>query len=198
MMTTATSVSILPATEMDREPAIQVLARAFEADPAVRWMYPDAQQYGTNFPPFVMAFAGRAFAAGTADVADGFRGAALWLPPGVQPDEERLVELLERSVQDDRREAVFAILEQMGRYHPAGPHWHLPLIGVDPAHQGNGLGSELLRHGLERCDRARLPAYLESSNPRNLPLYERHGFTVMGRIQVAGSPPIVPMMRMPR
>ena len=27
-------------------------------------------------------------------------------------------------------------------------------------------------------------AYLESSNPRNIPLYERHGFEALGEIQV--------------
>jgi GNAT superfamily N-acetyltransferase len=29
-------------------------------------------------------------------------------------------------------------------YHPAEPHWYLPLIGVDPAHQNNGHGAALM------------------------------------------------------
>jgi hypothetical protein len=41
-------------------------------------------------------------------------------------------------------------------------------------------------------------AYLESSNLRNVPLYERHGFKVLGTIQAGGSPPITPMLRKPR
>ena len=32
-------------------------------------------------------------------------------------------------------------------------------------------------------------AYLESSNPKNMSLYERHGFESMGRIQIGDSPP---------
>jgi hypothetical protein len=51
---------------------------------------------------------------------------------------------------------------------------------------------------LAAIDEQRLPAYLESSNPDNIPLYERQGFTVLGVIQVAGSPPITPMLRRPR
>jgi hypothetical protein len=31
----------------------------------------------------------------------------------------------------------------------------------------------------EQCDRERRLAYLENSNERNLPLYERHGFRVL-------------------
>ena len=41
------------------------------------------------------------------------------------------------------------------------------------------------------------PAYLESSNPVNISLYQRHGFEVLGTIQVGTSPPITPMLRQP-
>ena len=76
-----------------------------------------------------------------------------------------------------QREGAFAlVLEQAGSFHPEEPHWYLPLIGVDPIEQGRGCGSALLRVGLSRCDADRLPAYLESTNPKNIPLYERYGF----------------------
>jgi hypothetical protein len=53
-------------------------------------------------------------------------------------------------------------------------------------------------HATEICDRDGVLAYLESSNLRNVPLYERHGFEAMGTIQAGGSPTIVPMLRKPR
>ena len=95
----------------------------------------------------------------------------------------------------ERQAEVFAVFEQMGRYHPQEPHWYLPLIGVDPAQQRKGYGSALLQHALRECDRDHAPAYLESSNPANIPLYERHGFRVLATIQVGTSPPIFPMLR---
>ena len=64
------------------------------------------------------------------------------------------------------------------------PHWYLPMIGVDPAKQGNGYGSALLKHALERCDGEGKLAYLESSSPKSVPLYQRHGFQLVGTIQV--------------
>jgi ribosomal protein S18 acetylase RimI-like enzyme len=119
------------------------------------------------------------------------------LPPDVHSDEEAIAGLIQRTVSNQRQEDIFALLGQMGGYHPSEPHWYLPLIGVDPALQGKGCGSRLMEHALSRCDRDKQLAYLESSNPKNIRLYERHGFELLGTIQVGGSPPIFPMLRKP-
>ena len=151
--------------------------------------------YLAHFPEFVRLFGGKAFEHGSAYLVDGCAGAALWLPPGVEPDQERLGALLERTVPDHIREDLFGVLDLMGHHHPSEPHWYLPLIGVDGNLQGRGHGSAMLRHTLSICDGERKAAYLESTNPRNIPLYERHGFEVIGTIQVGASPPIYPMVR---
>ena len=178
------------ATAADEAAVIAVVTLAFSTDPVARWIYPDPHQYLTHFPPFVQAFGGRAFAHGSAYYVDGYAGAALWLPPGVQPDEDTLVSFIQNTVGEWERGDVSAVFEQMGSYHPHEPHWYLPLIGVDPAQQGKGYGSELLKHALSRCDGDQKLAYLESTNPRNIPLYERHGFELLGTIQAGTSPPI--------
>lgn len=185
-------------SERDGEPAIAPLVLAFASDPAVRWMYPDAHQFRIFFPRFARAFGGKAFALGTAQCIAGFRGTALWLPPGVTPDDEVLTPLLEETVQPGLLPEVCAVLEQMGALHPAAPHWYLPLIGVDPLHQSQGLGSVLLGMMLATCDREGMPAYLEATNPRNVPFYERHGFEVRGEIQAGTSPTFLAMTRDPR
>jgi ribosomal protein S18 acetylase RimI-like enzyme len=198
MMTPTTTSPIKTATATDAERAVAVLVLAFDADPVVRWLYPAPQQYLTYWPDFVRAFGGRAFDHGTAHHAEGYAGAALWLPPGVHSDDDVLGALLQRSVAERDQEEVFAVLEQMEGYHPSGPHWYLAIIGVDPTRQGQGYGSALLTHALAQCDRDGMLAYLESSSPGSKALYERHGFEVLGTIQVGASPPIWPMLRKPR
>jgi ribosomal protein S18 acetylase RimI-like enzyme len=168
---------------------------AFAGDPVARWSWPQAQQYLATMPRMISAFGGRAFDNGSAYCTGAYAGIALWLPPGVRPDEELLGEIVETTVSASIRHDVFALFEQMAKYHPADPHWHLPLVGVDPAHQGNGHGDALMAYALQRCDRDHLPAYLESTNPRNITLYRRHGFEALGTIQVGSSPPLVPMLR---
>ena len=188
---------IKTSTLSDNEKIVAVITMAFSTDPAARWLYPDSQQFLDHFPPFVRAFGGSAFEHDSAYYADGCPGAALWLPPGVHPDEEALDRVLDRSV-GDRKDEVMTVLNEMGSYHPPEPHWYLPLIGVDPMHQGKGIGSALLAHALIPCDRDKRLAYLESTNPRNNPLYQRHGFELLGTIDVAGCPPIYPMLRRPK
>jgi GNAT superfamily N-acetyltransferase len=179
----------------DEAPAIDTIVLSFAADPVARWCWPDSHQYLANMPGFTRAFGGRAFAHKSAHCTGNYAGAALWLPPGANPDEEAVGEILERTVVETIRADLFAIFEQMASYHPDEPHWYLPMIGVDPAHQGKGYGSALLKYALEQCDRDHLPAYLESTNPRNIPLYQRHGFAAIGRIQAGASPPLIPMLR---
>lgn len=185
-------------TASDEASIIDVLVRANWADPAARWVWPDSQRFLMYFPSFVRAFGGKAFAHRSAYYIDGYIGAALWLPPDVHPDENALIALLQRTVSDQIQKDVFAVFEQMGRYHPSEPHWYLPLMGVDPSQQSKGFGSALLQHILIQFDRDNKLAYLESSNPRNIPLYKRHGFELLGTIQTGTSPSISPMLRRPR
>jgi GNAT superfamily N-acetyltransferase len=189
---------IQTATVADAERCFAVVTLAFSSDPPCRWIWPDPEQYLQAFPRFARAFAGGAVEHGTANHCEGFSGVALWLPPGVAPDEAALMTVIRDTVSGALRDATFSMFEQMDAFHPHEAHWHLPLIGVDPAHQGKGIGAALLRHVLSECDRQQVLAYLEATSVRNRQLYERHGFEAIGRIQVADSPPVVPMIRKPR
>jgi GNAT superfamily N-acetyltransferase len=175
--------------------AVGVLTLAFSSDPICRWCWPGAREYLEGFPAFVRAFGGRAFASGGAYQTGDFAGAALWLPPGVEPEDAELGAVIENTTAPALRDSLYSLMEQMGEHHPNGAHWYLPLIGVEPIHQSRGLGNTLMETVLKRCDEERLPAYLESTNPRNIPFYERLGFRRVGAIQVGNSPVVVPMLR---
>jgi len=178
--------------------AVSVQVTAFSADPIMRWLWPEPRDYLRHFPDLVHGFGGGAFANEAAHVTVDFVGGTLWLPPGVAPDEDALGRLMTETLPEPRRSEVASMLEQMSAAHPKEPHWHLAFIGVDCAHQGQGVGAALLRHTLARIDEQHLHAYLESSNPANISLYRRHGFEVLHEIRIGGSPPAIPMLRVPR
>lgn len=56
----------------------------------------------------------------------------------------------------------------------------LEILATDPAYQGKGAGSQIMRWGLEQADKGGFEAYLEAS-PDAVPLYERMGFREAGR-----------------
>ena len=192
-----TTESVQTATADDEAAVFAVLTLAFSSDPASRWTWPGPKTFIEAFPRFAKAFGGAAFAKGTAHRI-GWVGAALWLPPGAGPNEAAMDTLMEETADAATATDGPKLMQQMASHHPKEPHWYLPLIGIDPAHQGKGLGSALLKHATDICDRDGMLAYLESSNLANVPLYERHGFAALGRIQVGGSPVLTPMLRRPR
>ena len=190
--------SISTVTRSDEGVVISLMTLAFSDDPATRWMYPEPRQYLTNYPTFVRLYAGAAFDNGTVHSVEENAGFAMWLPPGIGSDEDGLADLLRRSVEPSRLVEIFDLVQQMTSYQPTEPHWFLPLIGVDPICRGKGHGSALLAHMLGRCDREQQLAYLDSTNAKNVPLYERHGFERLGVIQAGSCPPVYPMLRKPR
>ena len=123
-----------------------------------------------------------------------FSGVALWLPPGAAPDDESLVKVIEDTVADERKGAMFSMFEQMDALHPQEAHWHLPLIGVDPVHQGKGIGSALLSVVLNVCDSQKVSAYLEATSRGTFPYTSGADL----RQSVAFRRRILPMLRKPR
>ena len=188
-------MGVAPVREGDRGAVISTLVSAFADDPVERWMYPEREQYLAHFPEFVAAFGAEAFNQRTVWTLREASAVALWLPPHTEPDGDAIVAVLSRTVSTAQHQDLFAVLEQMDTAHPTFPHWYLPWLGVRRERQGAGLGGELLGQCLHRVDADRLPAYLETPNPRTVPFYERHGFEVTGVARAGSCPPVTLMLR---
>ena len=75
---------------------------------------------------------------------------------------------------------------EMHKRHPRGLYHYLWFLGVEPEHQGRGLGSELLRSFTAKADSEQQPCYLETDRERNVGFYQRHGFELLGESILAG------------
>lgn len=188
---------IVTADNSDRERALKTLVVGFAADPFLRWLWPEPEKYLTLMPRYAEAFGGGAFENESAYMADGSRAVALWLPPNVVPDGVTIKAILNDGLRPEIAEDVDGVLKSMAAHHPREPHWYSPFIAPDPNWINLGLGAVLMKHALAKCDLGGRPAYLESSNPRNIPFYERQGFRVAGEIQSGTSPVITPLLRLP-
>ena len=194
------------ATAADRDAVVRALVRAFDDDPLTNFLLRRGARrldaFATVFDVFFRRLSLPANEAWIAPAGDGASGAALWIPPGewktwrTWPDLARLA----AAVGLARLPRTLAATRRAERAHPrAPPHWYLFAIGVDPAHQGRGVGTALLRAVLATCDARGDPAYLEASRPDNARLYARHGFAARPDVQVApGGPSFTPMWRAAR
>jgi ribosomal protein S18 acetylase RimI-like enzyme len=187
-----------PAAAARRAAVVAILTAAFASDSAMRCLYPDDADYARCAPGLFAALGGRAFTAGVVDCDPDGLAAALWLPPGVRPDETAVSAHLEATIPPARLAALAAGFEIQGSLHPAPAHWYLPWIGVHPEAHGRGLGTRLLHRGLARADAEGMPAYLEATNRRNAALYARHGFHPIAVVDAPGYPEIIAMWRQGR
>jgi GNAT superfamily N-acetyltransferase len=204
------SVAARPATRADISALSVTLGRAFFDDPVMCWMLPDVDQRRRRLHRLFAALTRyHHLSRGGVEVApdgDGIGGAALWDPPGqwehTRAEELRAMPRLLLAFGTTLRRGLEAD-ELMKKAHPEEPHWYLAVIGSDPAVRGKGFGQVLMRSRLDRCDAEHAPAYLESSNPDNVPYYQRFGFEVTGEIKLPGrdgiaGPSLVPMWRAAR
>ncbi|MDA8394439.1 MAG: GNAT family N-acetyltransferase [Candidatus Dormibacteraeota bacterium] len=204
-----TPIEVRPALRQDVAAASTLMARAFLDDPPFSWVLPAAETRERRLGRF-FSVAMKADAFGRRPLADvevaTMQGrpvaAAIWYPPGTWPPTlgHQLATLPGNIWAFGRRlGAASALARALGSAHPRRPHWYLAYIGVEPALQGHGVASALLRHRLAHCDGDHADAYLESTKSSSVALYEHFGFEPTGVAPVpAGAPIITPMWRSAR
>jgi ribosomal protein S18 acetylase RimI-like enzyme len=193
-----TTPQVRRATRDDIETVGRVLRAAFEDDPLYRW-FMRQDGYTHRLETHFRHEAAQYLDSAEVYLSSDGRGGALWRPaPGAQPSPlpqllRAMPELLQLSG-PRRVPRLWRLIRKTEARYPKLPHRYLYLVGVHPEGQGAGLGSALIRAGLEACDRDGLPAYLESSKERNVPLYERHGFRVVERLELGRNAPTMWLM----
>ena len=172
---------IREAIRADRDVVAAMLARAFADDPATSYIFPDRTDRVKRLP--------RMFRLIFDEDVDGMplitgsgEAATLWRKPG-QAEIGKL-EMLRQILPligafGSALVRAMRVGDAIDAHHPPGPYWYLHIAGVDPAHQGKGLGSASIRQGLARAREDGLPAFLETATPSNVGLYQSLGFEVI-------------------
>ncbi|MEJ7737019.1 MAG: GNAT family N-acetyltransferase [Chitinophagaceae bacterium] len=70
------------------------------------------------------------------------------------------------------------------RLHPKGLIYYLWYIGVDAEEQNMGIGSSLLKEVLKESYTKQRPVYLETSELKNIPWYEKFGFKIYNELDL--------------
>ena len=185
----------------------EIAAGGFADDPVMGWVFPDPATRESALRVVFDLIARRYLAKeGLVHLLDR-SCTAMWERPGpggaaVEPAREEPQDEPSPEVAAVLTSEVverFAVVEAAlveNRPHDR-PHWYLGILSTIPERQSRGLGGQIMAPVLSVCDSEGWPAYLESSNPRNLAFYFRHGFVQTGEITLADGPSLYPMWREP-
>jgi ribosomal protein S18 acetylase RimI-like enzyme len=186
------------AAKADVDKAAADLAAAFIDDPIFNWfMRDDAKREAAKARFFRVILNEAAFQDGDIERPAAGGAAAVWLPSenlGPQPfhREIRALPMLLNAAGLGRMGRLMKLRDAMDSHHPMErPHDYLWFLGVHPDAQGRGVGSALLRWKTERMDAIGRCGFLETATPRNLPLYQRHGFEIVCDYRPAPDGPLI-------
>ncbi len=163
--------------------------RAFWTFPESVHLLPDEDRRRRVLPRYLASDALDAADHGVlmgAEVDGTLVGAAAWLPPEAYPlslarQVRQLLHVLPVApwAIGAAREARRGQEANRAPHRARPPHYWLRAVGVDPAWQGRGVGTELIRPVLDRADHERRGAYLLTATPGNVTWYEGLGFSTV-------------------
>ncbi len=176
----------------------ETLVRFFAREPFHQWMVPDPKRWAERAPRYFRTYIKMILRDGCTDTANDGAATALWLVPpkpgGGVLSRIQMPFVLWRLAGVKFKE-VWEVIPQIEQNRPKEPHWYLDMLGVDPSHARQGLGSALLQYGLARSDAANQPVFLDAMSAENVSFYEHHDFHVTAQTTLHSGLPIWTMAR---
>ncbi|MHA2498835.1 MAG: GNAT family N-acetyltransferase [Candidatus Hodarchaeales archaeon] len=178
------------------KPAARMAARAFHDDPLFSHFYSDPVERKKRLPYLLEGMIRYTLRYGEVYVTSrNLEGIALWLPS------EKTAMGMWRTFRSGAMRAMFkAGMKSMMRAMPCyefnlarhkalAPfrHLYLSILAVDPDFQGRGYSSALVKGMLIEKNPDKLPCFLETENPRNVPIYQHLGFRVLEEKLIPGT-----------
>lgn len=185
--TTHPAIDVRLAHRAEISTAVQVITEGLLVEPGFTALLPDEsrrRKVMTSLMTGIATISQQRDAFFIALVDNTIRGAAIWAPAGTYPFDMRtnlrmmphILRLI--SLGPSMLSQLAGMDTAAAKHFPTEPTWYLQALGVAPDHQGQGIGSSLLRTSLARVDQDHAPAYLETSGEANIRLYQRHGFEI--------------------
>jgi GNAT superfamily N-acetyltransferase len=187
------------ATAQDVPAVVDILVSAFYDDPTWAWAFPDPTQRAGQHRRLWTLLVDGAMRYPWVCLADNDMATSVWLPPDatdLSEEQEAALEPLVVELVGSGAPRLMETFEMFENAHPRDvPHFFLTLLGTRSEHRGRGIGLGLLADNLREIDLLGMPAYLEASNPANVPLYERYGFDVLSSFRLPDGPEVFTMWR---
>jgi ribosomal protein S18 acetylase RimI-like enzyme len=168
---------MIKASRNHKTQVIQILAKSFEDNQSVNYIVKQDSKKTERI---------RAFMFGEVYLSDDQKGCALVL----YPNQKRFsikstlldVQLLLNAIGLTRAGKAMSRESAIKSNYPKEPIYYLWFLGVNTSDQNNGIGSKLLKEIIEDSQRQHKSIYLETSTIKNLPWYEKFGFSIYNEL----------------
>lgn len=182
--------SIRLATVLDLDHAADTLAAAFDDYAWTKYVIPE-QGYRERLRALQRLYLTHALTHGVVVVTADISGVAALLPQSApEPGPAMIGQVV--SLHGER----IGRLDSGLAHTPTADAWALETLGVAPFAQGLGIGSTLIVAAVREVQtRGGKLIRLETSDERNIQLYQRHGFEITAQVTEINGPSIWAMQR---
>jgi ribosomal protein S18 acetylase RimI-like enzyme len=166
----------------DKQTIIKILSESFDTNLSVNSVVKQDKKRVKRIRALMSYVFDIGFRIGQVYVSDNAKAAVICNFP--DENKAKFKEDMRLAFQVVGLDRVFTVLKRenyIQSQHPKEPFIHLWFIGTALSEQGKGLGSQLMKELLSLNKYEELPVCLETSNPRNLPFYEKLGFMSITR-----------------
>jgi ribosomal protein S18 acetylase RimI-like enzyme len=175
--------------------ASEVLSNAFQEDPVFSKLIPnDKERHKTLFKIFKFQIK-YCLKHGVVLSTSNLKGISLWLPP------KNAFISIWKSIKSGSLSLIFKIkwknlhilrknddfCKDLHKKLIPTPHWYLSTIGIDPKHQGKGIGGRMISFMINRIAKDHKTIFLETNSERNVKIYKYFGFRNLHKVLTPGT-----------
>lgn len=177
---------MIRASRNNKTQVIQILTKSFEDNQSVNYIVKQDSKRIERIRALMDYSFEVCFMFGEVYLSDDQKGCALVL----YPDQKRFsikstlldVQLLLNAIGLIRAGKAMSRESAIKSNYPKEPIYYLWFLGVNTSDQNKGIGSKLLKEIIEDSQRQHKPIYLETSTIKNIPWYEKFGFSIYNEL----------------
>jgi hypothetical protein len=170
------------ATYADKEAVVNILCNSFDDNKSVNYIIKQDRKRSLRLRRLMEYSFEICYHFGDVILSDDKKGCALLVMPDKKKTTLKTILLNARlaftCIGFSGIKKAMAREAKINRVHPEHPIYYLWFIGVDPEEQNKRIGSLLLKHVIKQSEIRNRPIYLETSTTKNLPWYQKFGFTI--------------------
>lgn len=179
---------MIKAAQNDKKLIVEILTKSFENNQSVNYIAKQDEKRLKRISALMDYSFEVCHSFGDVFLSDDKKACALVLYPDKKKTTLKSilldVKLISSCIGIENIKKALARESKIKQLQPKELMYYLWFIGVDPEHQSEGIGSDLLKEIIQDSKYKERPVYLETSTLKNLPWYKKFGFQIYNELDL--------------